>query len=136
MTRSAVNPPSLYDATQFGFVHAIDAAGPRLLHCSGQVGFNKQAENAAPGDLAGQAAQAFTNLRAVLADQNLGPQNVVSLRTYVVNYDVSMLETVSSAIASFFGDATPSAQTLLGVQSLALPDLLIEVEATALYPQQ
>lgn len=134
MTRTAINPPSLYDAKQYGFVHAIAADGARVLHCSGQVGFNKDGQNAAPGDLAGQARQAFANLTAVLEDQGLGPSNVASLRTYVANYDVTMLDTISSAIAEFFNGATPSAQTLLGVQSLALPDLLIEVEATAVYP--
>ncbi|MEO0411985.1 MAG: RidA family protein [Pseudomonadota bacterium] len=131
MHRRSVNPRTLYDAGQYGFVHATRSQGGTYLHCSGQVAFNKDSQTVGANDLAAQAAQAFDNLRAVLADQGAGPENVVSLRTYVTNYDVSKLDIVSGAIADFFGDAEPSAQTLLGVQALALPDLLIEVEAVA-----
>lgn len=134
MRRIAINPSSLYDAAQYGFVHAIKSSGDTYLHCSGQVAFDAQSQTVGASDLAAQAAQAFANVRAVLADQGAGPEHVVSLRTYVVDYDMSKLEVISKAIADFFGNVVPSAQTLLGVQALALPDLLIEVEAVAVLP--
>jgi len=38
---------------------------------------------------------------------------------------------VSAELAAFYGDVTPAPNTFIGVQSLALPDLLVEIEATA-----
>lgn len=131
MLCTSVNPPSLYDAGQYGFVHATKSEGTAYLHCSGQVAFNQASQTVGEGDLAAQAAQAFRNLKSVLNDQGIGPESVVSLRTYVVDYDVSKLDVVSQAISNFFDGAEPCAQTLLGVQALALPDLLIEIEAVA-----
>ena len=59
------------------------------------------------------------------------PQDVVRLRTYVVNHSPDKLGPVSAEIVAFYGGATPAANTFLGVQALALPDFLIEIEATA-----
>ena len=48
-----------------------------------------------------------------------------------------MLSTGRSATAlgpslgRFFGDAPPPAQTLIGVQALGMPGMLVEIEATA-----
>jgi enamine deaminase RidA (YjgF/YER057c/UK114 family) len=38
---------------------------------------------------------------------------------------------VVAAIQRFYGGATPAPNTVVGVQSLALPDFLVEIEATA-----
>lgn len=42
------------------------------------------------------------------------------------------MEAVGGALAEFFGDATPCAQTMMGVQALALPQLLVEFDAVAI----
>jgi len=34
-------------------------------------------------------------------------------------------------MTEFYGDVEPAANTLVGVQALALPEFLIEIEATA-----
>jgi enamine deaminase RidA (YjgF/YER057c/UK114 family) len=41
---------------------------------------------------------------------------------------------VVPALADFWGDVTPAANTWIGVQALALPEFLIEIEATAALP--
>jgi enamine deaminase RidA (YjgF/YER057c/UK114 family) len=83
------------------------------------------------GDLATQTAQVFRNLRKVLAHAGASPADVVRMRTYVVDYTPDKFAIIAPAIAAFFGDALPSTNTLIGVQALALPEFLIEVEVTA-----
>jgi enamine deaminase RidA (YjgF/YER057c/UK114 family) len=53
------------------------------------------------------------------------------LRTYVVNHNPDCIAPVGEALGEFYGDVTPAANTWIGVQALALPDFLIEIEATA-----
>lgn len=82
-------------------------------------------------DVASQAAQAFRNLTAVLKSASTSPADVVRLTIYVVNYDSKDVDAIRSAGGAFFsGRDTPTA-TILGVQSLGRPGLLIAIEATA-----
>lgn len=131
MGRKAVNPKAMYDSVQYGFSHAVESTGTRLLHLAGQVAWDDAGNLVGAGDLRAQSAQVFRNLKQVLGECGLGPANVVRLRTYVVDYSPDKLEIIGAAIAGFYGDVVPAANTLLGVQSLAMPEFLIEVEATA-----
>ena len=128
-----VNSSALYDSLQFGFSHASVQTGGRTLHLAGQVGWDKQL-NVAAGDLAAQTRQALANLRTVLEEAGASPADVVRLRTYVVDHDPSKLGVVLQEVTAFFGDATPAPNTYIGVQALAMPDFLVEIEATAGLP--
>ncbi|MEM7567238.1 MAG: Rid family hydrolase, partial [Pseudomonadota bacterium] len=68
MKREAVNPSGLYQSVPFGFSHAVESEGGRLLHLAGQVAWDAEANLVGEGDLAAQAKQALDNLTAVLAD--------------------------------------------------------------------
>jgi enamine deaminase RidA (YjgF/YER057c/UK114 family) len=57
------------------------------------------------------------------------------MRTYVVNHDPSKLEPVTKEMMEFYAGATPAPNTWIGVQALALPDFLIEIEVTAVAPR-
>ena len=59
------------------------------------------------------------------------PADVVRLRTYVVDHSPDKLGPVLAEVAAFYGDATPAPNTFIGVQALALPDFLVEIEAIA-----
>jgi len=129
-----INPPSLYDAVAYGFSHAVDSRGGRLVHLAGQVAWDRQRTVVGPGDLGAQARQCVDNLKAVLAEVGATPADVVRIRTYVVGHSPDKLGPIAEALAHFYGDAAPAANTLIGVQSLALPEFLIEIEATAQLP--
>lgn len=131
MSRKPINPDNMYNAVQFGFSHAVESSGSRLVHLAGQVAWDGDGELVGQGDLAAQCKQVFSNLREVLASCGLTPADVVRLRTYVVDYSPDKLDVIGPAIGEFYGDTVPAANTLLGVASLAMPDFLIEVEATA-----
>ena len=59
------------------------------------------------------------------------PADVTSLRIYVVDYQPEFASVVGPPLLDFFGDAPPSAQSLIGVRALGLLGLRIEIEATA-----
>lgn len=82
-------------------------------------------------DLASQAAQAFRNLTAVLKGASSTPGDVVRLTIYVVNYDAKDVAAIRGAGGAFFSGRDAPVATILGVQSLAQPGLLIAIEATA-----
>ncbi|XWN33047.1 MAG: RidA family protein [Devosia sp.] len=126
-----INPPELYDSVQYGFSHAAVSGAGRTIHCAGQVAWDENANIVGPGDLAAQARQALVNLRAVLAAAGATPADIVRIRTYVVDHNPDKLGPVGGALADFWGDVTPSPNTWIGVQALALPDFLVEIEATA-----
>lgn len=126
-----LNPPTLYNSVEYGFSHAAVSTGARTIHCAGQVAWDKDRAIVGEGDLGAQARQALANLKEVLAAAGATPANIVRIRTYVVDHTPEKLEPVGSALMGFWGDVTPAPNTWIGVQALALPQFLVEIEATA-----
>jgi len=56
---------------------------------------------------------------------------VVALRIYIVNYRPEQADAVGGALREFFPKEERPASTWIGVSALAVPDVLIEIEATA-----
>lgn len=131
MPREVINPESLYGSVQYGFSHATRSSGGTLIHCAGQVAWDKAYNIVGAGDLGAQARQALKNIETVLAEAGATKADIVRLRTYVVNHTPDKLEPVGAALGEFWGDIAPAANTWIGVQALALPDFLIEIEVTA-----
>lgn len=131
MTHEKINPPAMYNSVQYGFSHAVAHTGSKTVECAGQVAWDQDCNLVGEGDLKTQVDQVFKNLRGVLEAAGAGPADVVRMRTYLVDYNPDMLSIVGPAIAEFFGDVTPPANTLLGVQSLAMPGFLVEIEMVA-----
>ena len=134
MTITHVNPDTMYNSLAFGFSHGSISDGGRMLHLAGQVAWDKDQNVVGCDDLAAQTRQALANLREVLVSQGASPADLVRIRTYVVNHSPDKLEAVAGEMMAFYGDAMPAPNTWIGVQALALPDFLIEVEGTAILP--
>jgi enamine deaminase RidA (YjgF/YER057c/UK114 family) len=62
------------------------------------------------------------------------PANVVKLNIYVVSYRPEHARVVTAALREVFPTERLPASTWLGVQSLALAELLIEIDAIAVTP--
>jgi enamine deaminase RidA (YjgF/YER057c/UK114 family) len=131
MRAERINPPTLYNSVQYGFSHAVRQRGGDTLHLAGQVAWDKDGKLVGAGDLAAQTRQALANIRTVLAAAGASPADIVRLRTYVVGHSPDKLGPVLGEIGQFYGDAVPASNTFIGVQALALPDFLVEIEATA-----
>ena len=128
-TTEVVNPWSWQD--QFGFVQAnVVTDGRRVAYCAGQTSVDADGNPTHEGDMAAQIQQAFANLEAVLRGSHMTLADVVRLNYYVTNVDAFFAagETLGSLLAN--AGCRP-ASTLLGVARLAFPELLIELEATA-----
>ncbi len=131
MKRKVINPQGMYQSVPFGFSHAVEQNGGRTLHLAGQVAWNADGQLVGAGDLVAQTRQALANLRQVLEAAGATPADIVRLRTYVVDHTPDKLGPVTAEIVAFYGDVMPAANTFIGVQALALPEFLIEIEATA-----
>jgi enamine deaminase RidA (YjgF/YER057c/UK114 family) len=129
MERRTINPWRWQEA--LAFAQATEVRGPhRVLYCAGQASVDADGRTLHPGDIRVQAGQALTNLDTVLRAAGLTLADVVRLNYYTT--DVDGLLGVWDAIAARLGQAgCHPASTLLGVTRLALPDLLVEIEATA-----
>ncbi len=128
MTLELINPEGL--PTPASYTQVIVATGSRLVFVAGQVADDAQSNLVGPGDLAAQARQAFANVGRSLAAAGAGPEQVTKITIYVVHYRPEYLPEISDARMAVFGDHKP-ADTLVGVDTLADPGYLIEVDAIA-----
>ena len=128
MSLELINPEEL--PTSESYTQVVVARGSRLVFVAGQVADDAQGNLVGSGDLAAQARQAFANVGRALAAAGAGPEQVSRITIYVVQHRPEYLPLISAARAAVFGDHLP-ADTLLGVEALAEPGYLIEVEAIA-----
>lgn len=130
MTLEHLTPKGLFKPAVF--TQVVVATGRRMVFISGQVSMDAGGNLVAEGDLAGQAKQVYANLKAALDGAGAKPADVAKLTTYVVGYRPELLPVMGAARTAVLGTADLPASTLVGVQALAQPGYLIEVEAIAI----
>jgi enamine deaminase RidA (YjgF/YER057c/UK114 family) len=126
-----INPWTWQDA--YGFSQGVEVTGAqRQLLCAGQTSVDAQGNPLHAGDMAAQLRQALDNLEAVLSAAGLDLSHVVRLNYYTT--DVPAYLAAAATVADRFATAggCPAAGTLLGVAALFHPDILVEIEATAM----
>lgn len=129
MTHRIVNPWAWQDA--FGFVQAHEVGHPaRVVYCAGQASVDEQGQPLHAGDMVAQANQALDNLERVLTHAQLTLAHVVRLDYYTTGVD-AFFAAAEHVMPRLAAAGCRPASTLLGVERLAFPDLLIEIEATA-----
>ena len=131
MPKKHIQPPELFSGESLGFTQVVTSPPGELVFISGQVAADAELNPVGGTDLAAQAKQALKNLGHALAAANATPADVTLVRMYVVNYKPEYIETLGAALTGFFAGAKPPASTWVGVQALAMPELMIEIEAIA-----
>jgi 2-iminobutanoate/2-iminopropanoate deaminase len=127
MEKTQVNPWSWQD--QFGFSQAWRVEGPQsIVFVSGQVALSAEGQLVGEGDFDAQCRQVFRNLGTVLEQAGAAFGDVVKLTVYLP--DVANLARYRDVKAEFITGRQP-ASTAVEVKGLALPALMIEVEAVA-----
>ena len=127
MNIKPVNPWAWQDA--FGFSQAFEVTGAeRVLFCSGQASVDANGSPLHAGDMQKQLSQAFDNLELVLAHAGMTLTDVVRLNFYTT--DMAAFFKATPLVLERVGGTKPPG-TLLGVAALFHPDILIEIEATA-----
>jgi enamine deaminase RidA (YjgF/YER057c/UK114 family) len=129
MERTAVNPVTW--SVEMGFNQGEIVSGhTRTLYCSGQTAMSGDGKPQHDGDMAAQLALSIDNLEAVLGEAGMSLANLVRLGVYTT--DVDLLFQHYGVLASRLGAAgVAPTTTMLGVTRLAIPDLMVELEGTA-----
>ena len=131
MPKEYVNPNSLFPSVPHGFSQVVIATGRKMVFISGQTAWDAR-KNIVGGDsVLEQARQAFRNLEKAMEAAGGTLKDIVALRIYVVDYQAESGTAVGIALREFFSPENPPASTWIGVSALAVPEFLIEIEATA-----
>jgi enamine deaminase RidA (YjgF/YER057c/UK114 family) len=124
-----INPEGFTDPPFYHHVVRSESRYP--VHIAGQVGIDSDSRAVPTGDFAAHVDQACRNLDLALKAAEVSQADAVKVTTFVVGYDHdTKWPVIKAAHQSFFSGTIP-AWTVVGVESLARPDLLIEIEATA-----
>ncbi|MHA4815746.1 RidA family protein [Streptomyces aculeolatus] len=110
------------------------ATGSRLVFLAGQVARDAEGLPVGEGDLAAQVEQSYLNVATALAGVGGTFDDVAKLTVYVVDWSPEKMPLLGEGVnraAVKLGVDPVKPITLLGVAALGEPDLLVEVEATA-----
>jgi enamine deaminase RidA (YjgF/YER057c/UK114 family) len=110
------------------------ATGSRTAYISGQVARAADGSPVGEGDLAAQVEQALRNVNTAVEGVGGTFADVAKLTIYVVDWQPEKMAELGAGVAAAtmgLGIDPLKAVTLLGVASLAEPDLLVEIEAVA-----
>ena len=133
MPHNYINPEGV--SKPGAYTHVVTAQGSRMVFISGQVALDRDGNLVGPGDLAKQATQVFENLKTCLASVGATFADVTKMTTFIVSYRPAADRAILGAVREkYLPGQNPPASTLVGVQSLATPDIMIEIEATAVLP--
>lgn len=115
----------------FGLNHAVEVSGAsRTLYISGQTSSAPDGSPMHPGDIVAQYNEAWKCLLDALETAGMDATNLVRLNFYVT--DVPAFMAAADQVMPIHGQAGAQiASTLLGVKELYHPDIMIEIEATA-----
>src|SRR5918994_6738966 len=127
--RRIINPWGWQD--EYGFVQANKVSdAQRVLYCAGQVSVDAEGNPLHPGDMGAQIAQCLDNLETVLENAGFQMSDVVRMNFYTTDIDRTM-EAWSVIQDRLTQRGCRQASTALGVAGLYHPEILIEIEATA-----
>ncbi|UGB38636.1 RidA family protein [Frateuria soli] len=126
----AINPSALPPA--HGYSHVIVAPPGRMVSISGQVAMDRGGKLVGEGDFRARCVQVFENLRIALNSAGLDFRDVVRTDMYVT--DLDHLDVLRDVRAHYLPADAPATSTLVKVDALFRPGLMIEVAAEAVLP--
>jgi enamine deaminase RidA (YjgF/YER057c/UK114 family) len=129
MERHFINPEGL--PRPGTYTPVVTVRGGKLIYISGQVPVDERGQLVGGKDLKAQTEQVYRNLGLALKGAGATFRDVVKITTYIVNYKPEYRSVMNMVRSQHFSKDAPPASTLVGVQSLALADYLVEIEAVA-----
>ena len=127
MTKTVINPPEMAPPT--GYSYAIKKSGTPVF-ISGQVALDGGGRLVGENDVAAQVEQVFRNLSIVAQACGGSLDDIVKINIYVT--DASYRPAVAAARERHFKAGQYPASTYVVVSALAVPQLLVEIEAVAM----
>jgi enamine deaminase RidA (YjgF/YER057c/UK114 family) len=135
MTIELLNPEGLPKPDMYRQVAV--AKGSTTVFLAGQVARTATGDRVGEGDLAAQVEQAYLNVATALEAVGGSFDDVAKLTVYVVDWTpdkVAALGAGAVRAGERLGVDILKPVTLIGVAALGEPDLLVEVDATAVMP--
>src|SRR5918992_1075017 len=116
MRKEVFGAPTVYSPIRYA--QGIKTTGGTIVWISGQVSQDQEGKMVHKGNFAGQARQALANLKAMVEAAGGTIQDIVKVNTYLT--DLRYREELAR----------------IRVAGLADPDMLVEIEAVAVIPEQ
>ncbi|WP_116047804.1 RidA family protein [Amycolatopsis palatopharyngis] len=133
MTVQLLTPEGMFQPVPYH--HVAIGTGTRQVHVAGQIARDAEANHIATGDLTGQVAHALRNTALGLAGAGASFSDVVRLRFFVTHWSPEKADDFMAGIERVvdeLGIPRPMPPlSLIGVDYLFEPDVLVEVEAFA-----
>lgn len=129
MTKQVLQPDNIWNPGPHLFSQAVmvSAAG-RLLYLAGQTSIDADGAIVGVDDVETQIRTSFDNIGKLLSAAGGSLADVVKLTAYFT--DMGALDTYTRVLGEVFPTSRP-AQTVVQVVRLAMPELLVELDATA-----
>jgi enamine deaminase RidA (YjgF/YER057c/UK114 family) len=130
MKKQYLNPKEM--STPRFYTHAVAAEGPgKLVYVSGQVSWDAAGNVVGKGDMRAQSEQVFKNVGYALAAAGAGWDDVIKMNGYMVGMHAERVAAYREVRQRFLKEGALPASTLVGVERLVDPELLLEVEVVA-----
>ena len=114
---------------KYGYSRALRAG--ELIFVTGTAPMTTDGKVFAPGDAEAQALRCYEIIEEALTELHASKLRIARTRMFVT--DISKMDEFGKAHRTFFGDHRPCL-TMVEVKALALPDMMIEIEAEAVCP--
>lgn len=124
-----INPEGLFKTN--AYTQIVTTEGGRTIYISGQIPFNEKGELVGKDSLEAQINQVFKNINTALKSVRATFNDVVKVTYYIKNYNPEYLPLIREMRSKYFNKENPPSASLVGVQSLFIEDVLIEVEVVA-----
>jgi enamine deaminase RidA (YjgF/YER057c/UK114 family) len=130
MKMQYLNPKEM--STPRFYSHAVTAEGSgKLVYVSGQVSWDASGNVVGKGDMRAQSEQVFKNVEAALKVAGAGWGDVIKMNGYMVGMHAERVSAYREVRQRFLTAGALPASTLVGVERLVDPELLLEVEVVA-----
>jgi 2-iminobutanoate/2-iminopropanoate deaminase len=113
---------------EYGYAQAVKVGD--TIYLFGQVGHDGKGKIVGIGDMEAQMRQAYANIQKLLAQYGTTIDNIVDEILFVKDMDATFAAAVKCRDNVFSGTpVVPS--TIVQIQRLAFPDLLVEIKCVA-----
>jgi enamine deaminase RidA (YjgF/YER057c/UK114 family) len=130
MKKQHLNPKGVSPSPYYSHTVSIEGAG-KLVYVSGQVSWDAAGKVVGRGDMRAQAEQVFRNVEAALKAAGADWGDVVKMNGYMVGMHGERVAAYREVRQRFLKKGALPASTLVGVERLVDPELLLEVEVVA-----
>ncbi len=131
MPRRSLQPPELFNSREWGFSQVVVSPPGQIVHIAGQVAWDASGK-VVGADRETQFRKALEHVMIALREAGGTVDDIQSLRFFIPNFEPGReAEMIARVLIEVFGSENPPASSWIGVQALAQPEYLIEVEATA-----